>query len=406
VNRRRLFLTALASALLAFSAPAHAQTGRIGYLKGDAAYVQNADGSGMPIRLPGSDHAVAVALSPADGTALYFVAARPVGVFEAEVARGVACPPPYKEATFLTGAPWSSSYAANLLWLPNGEAAFLTSDDAKGGRYTPADGRALPYPVPVASASADGSVVAYGRDGQVRVRFRATGKEKVIFSADRPQPLFDAIRRAKNPKNLEVLRTPDPELYRRKTNWAIGTPALTPDGKTIFFAANAGGGMGAAGNTNWALFTADVATGKLAILSRFGEQGGRVPYSVCQVSPDGRRLLLSWSFHVSALEAPSSLVVIDLPTQKASRDYLDDPARKNLTDSLRGACWSPDGKYFAYAAAFYSAETENKKAQAASDAGTQYPGPDSAGFKVYIRDTATGRLVRTIEGAREPSWAR
>ncbi|HVK04283.1 MAG TPA: hypothetical protein VM490_12460 [Armatimonadaceae bacterium] len=397
-----LLLVPLLAALAAASG-AGAQTGRLAYVKDNAAYVGPADGYAPAVRLPGSQNAVEVSLSPADGVALFFVAPAKPTMHDPVQAKGAACRPPYREAKWL-GAPLSDMSNPRVIWSANGDAAFASdAADTVHGRYTPADGRAVNYPIPVDSVSADGAVVAYARENrEVRVRFRATGREKVLFSSGRPQALFEAVRRAKHPKGIASFREGmGGEMSRDARNWAIGTPAITPDGKTVFFATNGGGGMGASGNCTFAFFSVDVATGNIAILSKVGEEFGRVPYRDCRVSPDGRRLLYVASAHSSAVENPSWVTVIDLPTQQTRVVSRGDTANDAETNAFGGACWSPDGKYVAYSMLYYDVAAAMKRLQ--EGGAWEY---DPAKYTLFIRDAATGRAVRKIPGATSPSWGK
>ncbi len=399
------FVATLLTTLLSTAPAARAQTGRLAYIQNNGAYIGPADGYAPAVRLPGSDNAVAVSLSPTGSAVLVFAAAsRPQSVWGSdEDAKGLAFKTPYRSAIAL-GPPLDQINFPHIVWSNNGEAAFVTdAADTRFGRYTPADGKAVKYPVPVASVSADGAVVAYLSDNQeVRVRFRATGKEKVLFSPGKPQALFAAARRAKNPKGLPYfLEDLGGEMASSRRNWAVGTPAITPDGKTVFFATNGGSGMGASGNCTFAFFSVDVATGNFAILSKVGEEFGRVPFRECSVSPDGQRLMYVTSMHASAVENPSWVTVIDLPTQKERILTRDDPTNGGDANALAGACWSPDGKYVAYSQAYFDVAAAMKRLE--DGAGFDL---DPAKYTLYIKDAATGRRVRMVPGATWPSWGK
>ena len=62
-------------------------------------------------------------------------------------------------------------------------------------------------------------------------------------------------------------------------------------------------GVGGDHDSTWCLFSADVDSGKLAVLSKVGTFYGRAP-EVCQISPDGHRLMLLTSLHLDAFNYP------------------------------------------------------------------------------------------------------
>lgn len=367
--------------------------GRLAYLQGGAAYVAPAAGGGPATRLLPGRNAWRVTLSPANGTALVFTA--PAG---APASGGFASRPPYREARLLP-FPLHPGSAPEVVWSGNGERAFCTAE-TWCGVYRLADNafQRLRFPT-VHSATHDGRVVAWATDDAVVVGWTDTGKTKTLFSTGRPAAVLAALRAARRPDRLQGLADPEPTLWRDPNNWQIGAPALTPDGKKVLFAANAGQGMGASANTTFCFFAADVATGRLAVLSKLGAFFGRVPAEAgeCAVSPEGGRLLFLSSAHSSAVENPRSAYVVDLLTQNSRELLHTDPAHRKHTNLTDGACWSPDGRQVAVSVLYYDVSDVLK---------TPNWEPRERDYALLIKDAATGRTLRRIPGARRPSWSR
>jgi hypothetical protein len=369
-------------------------TGRLAYLKNDAAWVEpvgNGTAAAAPaVRLPRSEDAERVFLSPVHGAALVFTAGK-------GGARGVLVPPPFREARPLP-APLGVRVIPDVIWSGDGRVAFCSVQDLVGA-FRPATNnwQRLPFPA-VHSAARDGAVVTWATEETIGVGWPETGRYRTLFSARSPDPLLRALRLAKRPERVRGLADTDPALFKDPMQWRLGSPALAPDGKTAFFAANAGGGAGASGNTLFAFFAADVATGRLSVLSRLGTFEGRVPFGagVCRVSPDGGRLLFVTSLHNMAVDNPTSVFVVDLLTQAARELVGRAPHRKDNTNLVDGVAWSPDGRFVAASVLFYDV------AAVLRQDGWE-PRPDA--YTLFVFDAATGRVVRRIAGARRPAWS-
>ncbi len=296
-------------------------------------------------------------------------------------------------------------------WSPNGRTLYLWEGDDKGSvAYEPATGRVTRLggvTGAVRSVSADGGTVAYLGASDVRVRSVSTGKEKILAASGRPGPLLAALKRARNPARLQDL-TADigAASHSSSSDWAFGTPALSPNGKTAFFACNLGTGLGASGNASFCFFAADIATGKLSVLSKPGAFFGRVPYDM-QVSPDGARLLFTVSQHDSAFNNPSQVYVVTLQTQQKRELLYGGPQKRPGDDDsnlLEGACWSPDGKYVAVSVNFYSLAKLMARVRKQPEGTSDLPVPKTWTLNIY--DVRTGQIARRIPDARQPSWGK
>jgi hypothetical protein len=365
-------------------------TGRLAYLRNNAVWVEPG-GAAAAVRLPRSEDAERVFLSPAGGAAIVFTAGK-------GGARGLIVPPPYREARPLP-PPLGAGLVPEVVWSGDGRIAFCSVQDLIGA-FRPGEGRwqRLPFPA-VHSASRDGGVVVWATEETVGVGWPETGRRQALFSVRRPDALLRALRLAKRPERVRDLADADPVLYKDPMQWRLGSPALAPDGKTLFFAANAGQGAGASGNTRFAFFAADVASGRLSVLSKLGTFDGRVPFgaNACRVSPDGERLLFVTSRHNMAVDNPTSVFVVDLPTQAARELVGRAPHRRDDTNLVDGVAWSPDGRSVAASVLFYDVAEVLRR---------ENWEPRPGAYNLFVFEAVTGRLVRRIAGARRPAWSR
>jgi hypothetical protein len=207
--------------------------------------------------------------------------------------------------------------------------------------------------------------------------------------------MFDALKRAANQKGVrDFVSIINPGLWRNQMHWSVGVPVFSADGKTVFFAANAGTGQGAAGNATWCLFACEVATGKLSVLSKLGAFFSRLPYDA-ELSRDGRYLVIANSVHSSAVENPVTVYHIDLQTQR-SRTLLGINTKSHFDSNLTyGLALSPDGKHVAVSAFFFNTREITKRG---------IYEPTNEMFTLRLIQISNGRTVRTISGATQPHW--
>lgn len=394
----RQLATGLSSlAVLLSTAPSSAQLrGQLVYRRQDALYRQTLPGSDAK-RIDSTRSLSAFALSPAAGALLLFSApdASPAPS-EHHVPPLLLLPPAYTKPQALPPA-LQQAALTRALWSGNGKTLFLASKQG-GWQLTPGSAQLRKMPIAAQTASQDGSVVVGSNvEGNAIIAYwPETGKRRVLFTAAHPQPLFQALREAKYPAKVKDLQDTDSELSKDLNQWQVGAPALMPDGKRVFFAANMGGGMGAAGNTTFCFFVANTDTGKLAVLSKAGSFFGRIP-DECQVSPDGLRLGFFVSIHDSAIDNRRLFTVIDLLPQTTQELMYSDGNHKDETNLTEGFCWSPDSRYVALSALYYRVEDVMKH-------DTWEPKPDD--FDLWIKDVMTRKTVRRIKSASAPQWTR
>lgn len=391
----RLIFASLLVAVPAVAAP----TGKIGFVGAKGAQILNLQ-TGTVRSLPQGVHATKFALSPT-GTAVYFV---PIAGAKAKDAQSdipvtaVQSAPPYSRVKPLPT--FGSQVPYWLSWNAQGTGLYVSTDKA-WGVFTPKTGRYTMLKIRQQSFDAQGRKMAYATNKQILVRDVASGRDRVLFDIRKPASLFVALRAAKYPKKVKdiVLPANDP-MTKDSSNWLTSDPALSPDGSRLYFACNGGTDSGAAGNTAFALFSVDLKTSKIAVLSKLGTNFGRMPH-ILQVSPDGKRLLVASSVHDSAADNSCFVEVVDLLTQN-SREVFEGvlPGSKDMANDLDSALWSPDGKYVATSGYFYNAQ---KMMQTYSG---NWPDTKPAQYTTGIVDAGTGHLVKTIKGAMSLSWVR
>lgn len=376
----RLLVALLFCAVTGHPAPL---SGRLAYVQNGAAFVLMLP-NGKPKMLPNSRGARIVSIAPKGGTVLFFVTQKQTRAF---ITR-----PPYAAAKLLP-APLDKFEPGNVQWTQDGASVLLASWD-KSYLWHMATGKVLALPAGDATLSRDGSQVAFATEKEIKLRRMSDGSERVLFFIARPQPLFTALKSARYPKNLRELQDAiSPDLWKDATMWNFGSLVFSADGKTLWFACNAGTGAGAAGNTTWCWFACDLQSGHLASLSKLGAQFSRLPGDIA-LSPDGKKLLYSESVHSSAIENPVAVSVLDLLTQRATIIAQMTIEKKYDANLIYGACWSPDSRAVAASAFYYDTQKIMKNPEWQ---------PRDADFTLYLRDL-NGRTLRRIPGAVAPSW--
>lgn len=389
-----------------------APSGHIAGISNGAASIVNA-ATGRIQTLPHGQRAWKIAISP-QGSIAYFVtpAGKPLntgeeaktpttGYISTKLSRNAllrmrAFPGMTYRTTNLLPAVLQQTIPYQLDWSPSGTSLWFSNAQGQNKVYTPDTHNVSTIPRRPDDVSRDGRTIAFSNQTSISVR-DARGRERVIFSINKPQALFNALKTARKPAGVrDLVGGIDPELWKQSRNWTLSEAALAPDGSRLYFAANGGTSMGAAGNTTYCIFSYDLKTNKLAVLSTVGALFGRSP-DTFEVSPDGKRLLVASSVHSSAAENPYFVLVIDLLTQKSRELLTTLPEAKNDSNLMDSVAWSPDGRYVAISAYFYNVEAITRN-------GFQWTEPKDKDWRVFIQDATTGKTVRRLRGIRELSW--
>lgn len=116
-----------------------------------------------------------------------------------------------------------------------------------------------------------------------------------------------------------------------ETNYAWGRPVFTPDGQALVVAGTDRNRLGASGNTNFTLerLELDGSGTHTPLPAATPFEGVRLPFDL-HFSPDGARLALSTSYHLSACAAPGAYYVSN--PDGGDRQELVSPSLKAAID--------------------------------------------------------------------------
>ena len=198
-------------ALLFCAATSHAAplSGRLAYVQNGAAYVVTLP-DGKAARLPESGTTFLVSMAPTGGTVLYFNRLK-------AGCRVFLSRPPYKTARRLD-KPFDSFRPNSVQWTRDGAAVLLASWE-ESYLFRPATGVFLRVPAGEAMLSRDGRQIAFAAEKEIKLR-QSGGKERVLFSIHRPQPLLDAnifvIHAGLEHQHIALRRAPDRLRDRRR----------------------------------------------------------------------------------------------------------------------------------------------------------------------------------------------
>lgn len=379
--------------------------GKIGFIGPRGAQVWDLK-TKKTVTIPNSLKADNFSLSPR-GTAIFFAPNGRLTAQSEKLANGFLSRPPYTRTSSIPKLQGVVPYSFH--WSPSGNSLYLSGNNWHRV-YNPATGNVRPLGFNpfsfdgLAGFDVKGRLIGYCTDTAVVVRDVESGKDRILFSTKKPKPIFDALRRANNPKKVadlldgEQMLKEDPA--RSYSPWQLAGPVLSPDGTRAYFASNCATGFGAAGNGMQGYFVCDLKTGKISVLSKLGSNLGRPPEMT--ISPDGKRILAVSSIHSSAADNSSVALIIDLETQNSREIIFKIPGSKEMANLYGGSAWSPDGKHLALSAYFYDPEVAFKEVGEDGN----WPKEAPSKWKTAIFEAATGKIWGIKNGMRAPSWSR
>ncbi|MFD1732252.1 LpqB family beta-propeller domain-containing protein [Deinococcus malanensis] len=124
---------------------------------------------------------------------------------------------------------------------------------------------------------------------------------------------------------------------------------MTPDGRRVYFASNVGWGVGSAGSTTSAIFEVEVTNVRVRALGWLGTFSGIV--QDVRPSPDGKRLLIVLTRHVSNMEVQTLVYTADSASRQL-RELVRVDAGKGRLSVLDSACWLADSRHVALSVAY------------------------------------------------------
>lgn len=379
----------------AASAPA------LAYLKGGEVWVTT-NAATPPRRVPNSRGAALLAASPTSGTLAFLTGPKGADVNAAAV-------PPLTPR--LSKSPYTASFPLSTLirtganavqrarwltWEGDGRTLIAGTDLGTVGWNLVSHQAFVPNQTPLyQTTSRDGEVTATlgsiqsAEDPGVLLYGPGARPGTEVFSRKLPQNLMTALRR--DPLLKTFAAQLDPRAQAHDHHWVVTPPQVTRDGRQVYFAANAGWGVGSGGSTTFAVFQVQVADVTLRALGWLGTYAG----SALNVlpSPDGQSLLLLQTTHISNAETPTVAYIADLKARSRLRLNALTPA-PGRTTLLGGACWLADGRQVALSVA---QPKPGELIRANRDT------PPTSDFTLLVIDAHTGQVMRRIPGATQPA---
>jgi WD40 repeat protein len=200
-----------------------------------------------------------------------------------------------------------SDQVTDIAWSPSGElVAFVsTAQGAPHVFYIFALGQSSPTDL------GPGSSPAWSPDSQSIAYVSGTYPDDTIW--------------------ITTIENPSPRQLTFETNYAWGRPAFTPDGQALVVAGTDRNNLGAQGNTTFTLerLALDGSGAHTPLLGAAPFEGVRLPFDL-RFSPDGTRLALSTSYHLSACAAPGAYYVSN--ADGGDRQELVSPSLKAAID--------------------------------------------------------------------------
>ncbi|WP_189011481.1 hypothetical protein [Deinococcus malanensis] len=390
-------LCSLIIAALTATSAAAAPTGRLAYLKGGAAWVESTPGQAAR-QVPESRGAVLLALSPTDGALAFLTGPQGTNIHAEKVPplRPWLSRPPYTKSVLLNslvpGPTFTTVRARWMTW--DGHALIVGTDGENAGwnlvkRKTFLPSQSALYQ----STSRNGEVTAtlgsvqspddvgvllYGPGGR-------PGTE--VFTRRLPENLLGTLKTAPQPAIRRFLADIDPRAQADDVSWTVTSPRVTRDGRQVYFASNAGYGVGSAGTTTSAIFAVDVREVRLRVLGWMGTFEGSVLDVV--PSPDGGKLLILLARHDSNAHVNTYAYVADLG-RKTMRELIVGSAPKGTLTVLNSSCWLADSRHVALSVAYPRPEALTRV--------NDFTPPPGA-HALVVKESASGRAVSRVAGA-------
>lgn len=397
----RLALVGVA-ATSGMAAPA-GPTGRLAYLRNGLVWVEGRPGQAAR-QVPNSRGAVLLDLSPTDGTLAFLTGPPGTSVFADKVPplTPFLSKPPYTRSV-----PWSALVPDPALRAVR--ARWLTWEDDGRNLVVGTDTGTLAWKVSTGqsfipnqstlyqSTSRNGNVTAMLGSVQspddVGVLLYGPGARPgtEVFTRRQPGNLMTALRAAPQPAIRRFLADLDPRAQADDVSWTVTSPEVTPDGKRVYFASNAGWGVGSAGTTTSAVFELDVATLKLRVLGWLGTFAGSV--QGVMPSPDGGKLLILLARHDSNAQINTFVYAADLG-HKTVRELAVTAAPRGTLSVLDSACWLADSREVALSVAYPRPGDLNEKN------GFE---PPAGAYTLFVKDTGSGKTLSRVPGATRVS---
>ncbi|MBB5364163.1 hypothetical protein [Deinococcus humi] len=400
MRRTRLILTVLAAtAGLVATQNVPVGAGSLAYLKGGTAWVESRASQG-PRQVPNSRGAVLLTLSPTDGTLAFMTGPAGADISSEKVPplRPWLSKPPYTKSVLLSsvvpGPTFTTVPARWLRWEGDGHALIAGSDGGNAGWNLAKRKTFLPNQSALyQSTSRDGAVTATLGSVQspddVGVLLYGPGARPgtEVFTRRLPQNLMQALKAAPQPSIRKFVGALDPRAQADDVSWTVTSPQVTRDGRRVYFASNAGYGVGSAGTTTSAIFEVGVGEVKLRVLGWLGTFAG----SVLDVlpSPDGGKLLILLQRHDSNVQVNTFAYIADLG-QKTVREVIAGSAPKGTLTMLNSSCWLADSRHVALSVAYPRPDDLNQE--------NGFEPPASA-YSLLVKEAGTGKTLRRVPGA-------
>lgn len=374
------------------------------YLRAGWAWVHS--GTGPPVRVPGSQGALLLDLSPTSGTLAFTTApagAR-LGTERAPAQRPLLSAPPYTATLPLSQRvpdPALSTVRARWLrWDGDGRSLVAGTDAGTLGWNLARRQSFVPNQSALdQTASLDGEVTAMTGSVQspdepgVLLYGPGARPGTEVFTRSQPQPLMKALRAQPLPTIQRFLKDLDPRAQADDASWVVTPPQVTRDGRHIYFASNAGWGVGSGGSTTFALFEVGVNEVSLQALGWLGTLSGSALDLL--PSPDGRQLLILLARHISNLHTPTRAYLADLHARTVRELRAVTPPAGH-SSVLSGACWLGDSQRLVLSVA--QPRPQDLKA------GNDFL-PLASEYRLLVLRAADGSVVSHVPGATSPTCA-